>query len=94
MEAGSWGPPTLPVLPREQVLVAGGGYQLQGTLNQVGSSVTRETSRAHTPHHPFDENNHQLGPEASICRIPVRLNKITYVKCMEQNLKHAEYKIC
>ena len=34
---------------------------------QVGLLVTRETREGHAPyHHPFDQNNHQLGPGASM----------------------------
>ena len=32
---------------------------------ELGSLVTRETSKGHTPHCPFAKNNHQLGPGAS-----------------------------
>ena len=41
------------------------GHDWSDLAAAAGSLVTRETSRGHAPHRPFDENNHQLGPGAS-----------------------------
>ena len=62
----------------------------------MGSLVTRETSR-HAPHHPFDENNHQLGPGARsrkvshVHRVEVKQALVGQGRYREQENSHLEW---